>query len=382
MNSLPECVVCFDIALFPFACCNNHIICQSCHSKVQGPRMCVYCKDEQGACFQSIYHNHLLQISSEYKTLVDFKIRTERDTKSQLLEEHCSEIRSIAFSPDGTLLASSGDDKTICVWDVRSRRCARKIYNYTPVLSIVFSPDGKLIAGGDTNDIILWKVESGERVKVLHGSNRYRNYRSISFSADGKIIAGAGRFGVYLFDMISGECIESRRSDDVLWSVAFSPDGQLIATGGDNCEIILWTVGNNTPIQILRGHSNRIWHVAFSPDGQYIASGSDDRTLKLWEVKSGICIRTFRGHDDWVKSVAFSRDGQFLISGSRDRSMKIWKVQTGECIQTFIHKHQVSSVACSPDGQFFASTGPTNSNYYAIQLWKFDQITKEEIKSV
>ena len=74
----------------------------------------------------------------------------------------------------------------------------------------------------------------------------------------------------------------------------------------------------------MRGHSNRVWSVAFSPDGQYLASGSLNKTVKLWHVESGECIRTMEGHSNYVLSVAFSPDGQYLASGSEDKTVKLW----------------------------------------------------------
>ncbi|MBE7381922.1 MAG: pentapeptide repeat-containing protein [Leptolyngbya sp. SIO1E4] len=144
-------------------------------------------------------------------------------------------------------------------------------------------------------------------------------------------------------------------------TLAFSPDGQSLATGDTNCEIWIWQtdvgLGEIGPhLHTFQGHQNWICSVAFSPNGQHLASGSADRTVKLWEARTGTCLQTFAGHTNWVMSVAFSPDGQQIASSSADRTVKLWEISTGTCLQTFSgHSHGVWSVAFSPDGNTLVS---------------------------
>ncbi|KAK3952208.1 hypothetical protein QBC32DRAFT_324617 [Pseudoneurospora amorphoporcata] len=109
-------------------------------------------------------------------------------------------------------------------------------------------------------------------------------------------------------------------------------------------------------LQTLKGHSDYVRSIAFSPDGQRLASGSDDRTIKIWDAASGSCLQTLEGHSSYVYSVAFSPDGQRLASGSNDKTIKIWDLASGNCLQTLEgHSGSVYSVAFSPDGQRLAS---------------------------
>ncbi|MGB3420273.1 MAG: hypothetical protein WBA52_07530 [Dolichospermum sp.] len=149
-------------------------------------------------------------------------------------------------------------------------------------------------------------------------------------------------------------------------SVAYSPDGQTLASGSSDNTIKLWNVKTGNLLQTFKGHFNWVYSVAYSPDGQTLASGSDDNTIKLWNVKTGKLLQTLKGHSSWVTSVAYSPDGQTLASGSGDNTIKLWDVNTGNLLQTFTgHSSSVNSVAYSPDSQTLASA----SSDKTIKLW-------------
>ncbi|MGB3191704.1 MAG: serine/threonine-protein kinase [Limnoraphis sp.] len=114
---------------------------------------------------------------------------------------------------------------------------------------------------------------------------------------------------------------------DLIRSVAYSPDGRILASGSYDKTIKLWDVPTRREIATLRGHSNSVFSVAFSPDGRTLATGSSDNTIKLWDVQTQREIATLAGHSSCVNSVGFSRDGRTLASGSPDKTIKLWRGQ-------------------------------------------------------
>jgi WD40 repeat protein len=148
--------------------------------------------------------------------------------------------------------------------------------------------------------------------------------------------------------------------------VAFSPDGQTLATGDTDGDVRLWRVADAAPLLTCREHSSWVWSVAFGPEGQCLASGGDDHTIKLWDPQTGNCDQTLHGHTGSVWSVAFSPTLPLLASGSEDQTIRLWDITTGDCLQVIDgHPTWIRSVAFSPDGQILASAGEDQQ----IRLW-------------
>ena len=149
-------------------------------------------------------------------------------------------------------------------------------------------------------------------------------------------------------------------------AVDFSPDSQLIASGGRDNLVRLWDTATGENELILSGHSDWVTSLAFSPDGQILASGSKDNTIRLWDVSTGQSLRTFKRHQDDVTSLTFTHDGLVLISGSRDGMIRLEETETGiEILQLENYSGSVWDIALSPDGTILAAAGETG----AIWLW-------------
>ncbi|WP_414585538.1 NB-ARC domain-containing protein [Scytonema sp. PCC 10023] len=285
--------------------------------------------------------------------------------------EHISPVRSVAFSPDGQTLAIGSDDRTVKLWDVRDGRCFKTLQgeqgHTNRVWSVAFSPNGQTLASSsDDKTVKLWDVRDGKCLKTLEGHTDW--VWSVAFSADGQTLAsGSDDQTIKLWDVRDGSCLKTLQGHTSrVWSVAFSPDGQTLASGSEDQTVKLWDVRDGKYLKTLQGHTNWVWSVAFSPDGQTLASGSDDQTVKLWDVRNGRCFKTLPGHSNRVRSVAFSPDGRTLASGTENQTVKLWDIRDDKCLKTLQgYTSRVWSVAFSPDGQTLAS----GSDDQTVKLW-------------
>ena len=281
--------------------------------------------------------------------------------------------KSVAFSPDGTQLASStsGGYETVEIWEVSTGKIINTIAGHLDgVDSIAFSPDGTKLATGlsVSQGVKLWEIETGKQVATF--SEKMGSVMSVAFSPDGMTLASTpGALGrIKLWDVETGKNIATLQGrKGWVYSVVFSPDGTQFASG-DGHEIKLWDVSAQISIATLGRHTGKIWSVAFAPDGTKLASGAEDKIVKLWEINTKRNIATLEGHTGKVHSVVFSPDGTKLASGSEDKTVKLWDVDTEKNITTLEeHKDWVWSVVFSPDGTKLAS-GSDNT----VELWEVE----------
>ncbi|WP_225885327.1 NB-ARC domain-containing protein [Leptolyngbya sp. KIOST-1] len=200
-------------------------------------------------------------------------------------------------------------------------------------------------------------------------TNPFGVISAVAYSPDGQWLATGSDDGtIRLWQVSTGQCHKTFIGHTA-WvrSVVFSPNGQWLATGSNDTTIRLWQVSTGQCHKTFTGHSVRVSSVIFSPNGQWMATSSDDATIRLWEVSTGQCHRTFTGHTNSVRSVVFSPDGQWLATGSDDATIRLWQVSTGQCHRTLAgHANSVRSVVFSPDGQWLA----TGSDDTTIWLWQ------------
>jgi len=192
--------------------------------------------------------------------------------------------------------------------------------------------------------------------------------RTVAFSPDGMLLAAGTASGdIWLYALKTQAPVQvCRGHTDAAWSIAFNHDGTILASGSDDTSIRLWDVASGRCLKILGNHADRVRAVAFSPDNRSLASGSEDMTLRVWNVNDGTCLQILSGHTDRVWSIAYSPDGAILASGSVDCSIRLWDTQSGQLITTLYgHTDWVRSIAFSSDGTLLASGGDDEQ----VLLW-------------
>jgi WD40 repeat protein len=300
--------------------------------------------------------------------------------KGTSLPGHRGSVNSVAFSPDGNRLASGSDDQSVILWSTTARhKLADPLADYprATAVSVAFNPEGKLALGSWSNGVALWDFATN---KVKYLTDQKTSVYSIAFSPvrdHNRLAWGVNSGAVFLWDVNAGQQIgdpligHSAR----ITSLAFSPDGKILASASRDKSIILWDVNTGKPrIGPLLGHEDVITSLAFSPDGSTLASGSWDKSVILWDVATGQS-KTLGSHNGRVTSIAYSPDGSTLASAGRDKSIILWDVARRQSKRFTGHDAGITSLAFSPDGRMLASGGDDRS----IVLWNVDSANVEVV---
>lgn len=274
------------------------------------------------------------------------------------------------FSPDG-LYFIAGGLRRLTIWETGNWTVVKSLRGHGgPIYACAFSPDGQWIASASEDGMIgLWNVQDALQIGSQQAEGHVLTIFDCGFSQDGKEIATASMDGsIKLWDGIDGrELLTLARLDSSgypVWlkCVAFSPDGEWVAAGGESIDdypIRIWRRATGVVQACLEGHSGPVNACAFSPDGQILATASDDATVKIWLANSGKEISSLSGHGGPVRDCAFSPDGRTLLSCSFDRTMRSWFIvhSSGQNPWTFhdngeLMRNDNPLLACSfcPDG--------------------------------
>ena len=246
---------------------------------------------------------------------------------------HNEKILSVAYSPDRTFVASSSWDETVRLWTAGYRPSLALISSDRKLVSghrgrvtqVMFSRDGKLLGAclESGSVVILWNVETGAIVRTINQSSA----ESFTFSPDNNELAVASFGGTIRFWDLETGCEAPRKAEvsENMNSITFSPNGRLLACAlKDDWSVKLVDTISCEVKHTFNGHKDWVRSVAFFPDGKVLASASDDYKIKLWDADTLSGLGTLEGHENHVTGLAISRDGQFIVSGSEDGTVRVW----------------------------------------------------------
>jgi WD40 repeat protein len=309
------------------------------------------------------------------------------------LRGHRGGVTHIAFHPDGKKLISATREARIWLWDLEARRPIRRIYprgksfDATPtrtgpprrIEAIAFSPDGKMIGevameSSLSTALRLWDPATGEPIRVL--AEGVENMRCVAFSPDGELVAtnarNTNRWGhkIVLRNPQTGEVVgelsEERLAATLL---TFSADGKLLASAGGR-KIHIWDVPARKRLHAITSHEKAIRSICFSPNGKWLASASADDTIHVWNTETGKLDREIEAEQDGVYAVAFSPTGKTIASAGADRTIKLWSPRSGKMRQPLWgHLDKVYCLAFSPDGKTLASGSADTT----VALWDIEE---------
>ena len=295
--------------------------------------------------------------------------------KPELITEegHTSNVRSIAFSPNGKLIASGSEDKKIKLWDVDAGMELRSMGgNGGTITSLVFADDRTLVSGDDYGNVKLWNIARGEEIITLERAgchSRQSCLTGLALSDDRKTLAVAGKGEVITFWDIPSRREVNRLTAQQLSvkSLAFASSAGLLATAVQDGTILIWNIADSSRKTLYKSNDGaEVSSVAFSPDGKYLVGGSQDNFVRVWSVENNELMNAWAAHEGGVNCVIYNQDGGSIISGGNDNNIKIWKGYTGaQLLPALKHKLKIRAVASSPSGDLVTGGGNDSS----VTLW-------------
>ena len=216
--------------------------------------------------------------------------------------------------------------------------------------------------------MLLVQFAPAQKLELVVQTGHSGSVNSVAYSPDGKLLASGGSDGVIkLWHVPTGSELRALSGHaDAVRSVAFSPDGKVIASGSADQTIILWDALSGRQLRSLKGHTAGILSIAFNSNGQTLASSADDQKIKVWDIATGAEKRELSGHERTVTALAYSPDGKLLASASADKTIRLWDAESGAPRLTINTKLFLRALAFSPDGQTLAS----GSQDYYIKFWR------------
>ncbi|MEO1144442.1 MAG: BTAD domain-containing putative transcriptional regulator [Cyanobacteria bacterium J06638_22] len=228
---------------------------------------------------------------------------------------------------------------------------------FAPVCSMAFSPDGALLATGDGEGrVVIWRMADQKPILTIQASTSW--VMALEFNHNGQQLVSEETSHLRVWDVASGQLIKTLNGHtSLIWTLASSPIENLIVSGSVDSYLVVWDLGREELLHRLTGHTQQINATAFSPDGKQIVSASVDRTLRIWSTKSGEMLKNWSCGSE-PQCVSFSPSGQHLAVGQYDGMINVWNLQTGQVeLSLQAHQSQIVSIAFSPCEDYLASGG-------------------------
>ncbi len=290
------------------------------------------------------------------------------------LRGNSGEIRRIAWSPDGTMLAVPSI-KIVHVWDARTGDLVHALKDHEEIVyCVAWSPDGTVIATGSADKTIrLWEAATGNVFGVLHNRRGWIN--ALAWSPSKLLASGTEDGSVLVWDTETGNL--KRRFNQHKGNInalAWSPDGRTLASASGDNTIRLWEpdIDMTLPSVVLRGHTNWVFSLAWSPDNTSLFSASWDKTVRKWNPQTGQLLHILEGHTQAIASVSLSYDGRLLATKSADDLIRIWRCDTWEAVASLDEPRtlrQSPSIAFHPKEFRLATLGEKDT---VVRLWEID----------
>ena len=252
-------------------------------------------------------------------------------SRGTTLTGHTGAVNALAISPDGAWLASASGDRTVRLWDVSTGACRTLVGHSDGVNAVAISPDGTWLASaGMDGTVRLWNAADGSNRATAHG--HAGPARAVAIGPGAPWLISTGDDWIMLRRSSDGAALTNlaRWGGVPQSSVAISPDGTWLACVGRGATVRLLHVNDGSDRGTLSGHSGAINAVAISPDGTWVASAATDRTVRLWNAADGSARATLTGHTDAVSAIAIGPGGVWLASASADQTVRLWRVPAAQ----------------------------------------------------
>jgi WD40 repeat protein/tRNA A-37 threonylcarbamoyl transferase component Bud32 len=277
------------------------------------------------------------------------------------LRDHADKVLCVAFRPGGTELASGGKDRTVRLWDARTDKPGRALPGHSgAVTGVAYSPDGRRLASAGQDGLVkVWDPDTGRELKVLRGHTA--PVTALAFSPDGRLLATGSAYPdgrVLIWDVQAGRQVLALCEDKTgITGVAFRPGtSQLAASGLDNT-VRVWDTQTGKLLGTLAGHALMVTAVAYSPDGQRLTSAGSDQAVKVLDASNGRELFALRGHRAGLVAMAYSPDARQLATVADDDTLKVWSATAAPDALVIPggKDADLSGLAFSPDGKRLAS---------------------------